>query len=152
MLKEMQTAALGDSAWQWEPGGQSSVLMHATNGRSGLAMQCCAPSTVGPLQPLVPPTAGQSTLSSQTTAQLPLPRHCWPVGQLAQETGCPQLFVHAPQRPAQVALRGSGVQQVLPWQTWFAPHAPHEPPQPSLPQTRSVQFSMQVALVSFFFF
>jgi hypothetical protein len=77
-------------------------------------MQCRAPSTLGLLQPQ-PPV--QSALSSQTTAQLPLLRHCWPVAQAAQVTDCPQLLVQVPQRPAQEALRDSGTQQVPPWQT-----------------------------------
>ena len=78
-------------------------------------MQCRSPSRLALLHPLQAPV--QSALSSQTMAQLPLLRHCWPVGQVAHAMRCPQLFVHVPQRPAQVALRDSGTQQVPPWQT-----------------------------------
>jgi hypothetical protein len=77
-------------------------------------MQCRVPSTLGLLQPQ-PPV--QSPLTAQTMAQLPLLRHVWPAAQVAQVTGCPQVLVQVPQRPAQVAPRDSGTQQVPPWQT-----------------------------------
>jgi hypothetical protein len=98
-------------SWQWEPGGQSVVVEQGTVGVNGPTIQWRAPSTLGLLQPL---PQEQSALSVQTMAQLPLPRHCWPAGQVAQATGCPQLLVQVPQRPAQVAPLGSGLQQVPP--------------------------------------
>ena len=123
-------------SWQCEPGGQSVVAVQVISGFSGPAMQWCAPSTSGLLHPQEP----QSPLVVQAIAQLPLPRHTWPAGHVAHATGLPQVLRHVPQRPAQVAPRGSGWQHTPPAQTSPAPQAPQEPPQPSLPQARSAQF------------
>jgi hypothetical protein len=102
-------------SWQWEPSGQSAVVVQNTSGLNEPAMQCRAPSMLGLLQPLQ--VLPQSAVASQTMAQLPLLRHSWPAGQ-GQATGCPQLFVRVPQRPAQVVAGGCGAQtQVLSWQT-----------------------------------
>jgi hypothetical protein len=74
-------------------------------------MQWFSFSTLGLLQPQ-PPV--QSPLLVQVIAQLPLLKQTWPVGHVAQVTGCPQLLSRVPQRPAQVAPRDSGVQQIPP--------------------------------------
>lgn len=60
-------------SWQCAPGGQSLVCWQAAKGISGPVMQWRVPSTVGLLQPFPPE---QSAFAAQTTAQLPLLRHC----------------------------------------------------------------------------
>jgi hypothetical protein len=74
-------------------------------------MQWVAPSVLVALHAHV---AGQ--LPVQTVAQLPLLRHDLPSGQVRQATGCPQLLVHVPQRPPQVAVDDCETQHVPLWQ------------------------------------
>src|SRR4029450_8414161 len=99
---------------QCDPGGQSTVPVQVVMGESRPPfVQCRSPSTFGLLQRL----QVQSLVSVQGKAQLPLLRHTLPSAHLAHATVCPQVLVRIPQRPAQVAPRYSGTQQVPTLQT-----------------------------------
>src|SRR5687767_5939852 len=111
-------------SWQWEPRGQSVVLVHVTFGIVVSVEQCRAPSTLGLLHPSH--GLGPQLPVLQTMAHVPLLSSCLPAGQL------------------QAPPPG--------WQTCSAGQLPHKPPQPSSPHTLPTQVAVQLPVRDRFFF